>query len=37
MRYEVRWGPVAEQQLANIWLVEPNRNGVTAAADWLDR
>jgi plasmid stabilization system protein ParE len=37
MRYEVRWGPVAERQLADVWLAAPDRNAVTAAADWLDR
>lgn len=36
MRYQVLWGPVAEQLLAATWLAAPDRNAVARAAAWLD-
>lgn len=36
MKYEVRWGPRAEQLLAAVWLAVPDRSAVTRAAAWFD-
>ncbi len=37
MSYEVIWGPLAEGQLAAVWLAATNRRAVTAAAAEVDR
>ena len=37
MRYQVAWGPKAEQMLADIWLAASNRTVVTQASAWLER
>ncbi|CAN5197739.1 hypothetical protein BH10PLA2_BH10PLA2_23800 [soil metagenome] len=36
MRYDVRWGPRAEQMLAAIWLAADDRQAVTRATTWFD-
>ncbi len=36
MRYDVVWGPRAEAMLAAVWMASPDRNAVTAAAEWFD-
>jgi plasmid stabilization system protein ParE len=37
MRYTVLWTPMAEGDLASIWLVAEDRLAVTAAADAIDQ
>jgi hypothetical protein len=37
MRYTVVWVPSAENDLASIWIVAPDRQGVADAADEIDR
>lgn len=37
MRYQVLYRPVAEQELATIWLASPDRNAVTRAAGLLEQ
>ena len=36
MKYRVIYDRVAEQELAEVWLLSANRNGVTSASAWLD-
>lgn len=36
MKYQVEWGPVAEQQLAAVYLVATRPDDVTVAVAWLD-
>jgi len=36
MSYEVIWQPVAENELASIWMASPDRDSISAAAAWLD-
>jgi hypothetical protein len=36
MNYHVEWTPLAEQQLAAVWVAATDRGVVTAAANWLD-
>ncbi len=36
MKYEVRWDPTAESELAAVWLAASDRGAVTRAAAWLD-
>ena len=37
MTYAITYLPVAEAELAAVWLASADRSGITAAADWLDR
>ena len=37
MSYAVRWTRKARNQLADVWLNHPDRNGVTTAAHRIDR
>ena len=37
MTYHVQWVPVAEGQLASVWMAAGDRDAVTAASEWLDR
>ena len=37
MKYQVRWIPEAEEELAAVWLEAVDRSAVTAAADQIDR
>jgi plasmid stabilization system protein ParE len=37
MKYTVRWVPIAEQELAAIWLASADREAVTRAAHRLDQ
>jgi hypothetical protein len=36
MKYEVIWQPVAEDELAAIWLAAGDRDAVAEAALWFD-
>ena len=36
MRYQILWGPIAEQLLAAIWLASSDRNSIAHAAAWFD-
>jgi len=36
MRATVLWNEEPEQKLANYWLSEPGRGGITAASNWID-
>jgi hypothetical protein len=36
MKYDVRWGPRAEQMLAAVWVAAADRQAVTHAATWFD-
>jgi hypothetical protein len=36
MKYQVRWDPVAEAELAAIWLAAADRHAVTRATKWFD-
>lgn len=36
MKYQVIWQPVAEDELAAIWLAAADRNAVSEAAVWFD-
>jgi hypothetical protein len=37
MKYFIEWKPVAEQDLARIWLAAMDRNAVTAASAVLEQ
>jgi hypothetical protein len=37
MRYTVLWTPMAEQDLAELWLDSADREAIRSAADTLDR
>ena len=37
MRFTVTWHPLAEQELADIWMRADDRNHVSAAANLFDR
>lgn len=37
MNYTVVWVPSSEEELAEEWLIAPDRNAVTAASHALDR
>ena len=36
MKYQVIWLPIAEAELATVWLASSSRKAVTTAAAWLD-
>ena len=36
MKYTVLWTPLAERDLADLWLQSPDREAVRSAADTLD-
>lgn len=36
MKYEVRWGPAAENELASLWLDSDDRQTITDAAMQID-
>lgn len=37
MNFRVLWTPVAEQQLADLWISASDRGAITAAANEVDR
>ena len=37
MRFTVTWHPLAQQELADIWMRADDRNDVSAAANLIDR
>jgi len=37
MKYQVTWGPRAEEMLTDIWLVAADRKAVTQASHWLEQ
>lgn len=37
MRYAVLWTPMAERDLAELWLAAPDREALRSAADTLDQ
>jgi hypothetical protein len=37
MRFTVTWHPSAESELANVWMASNDRDGVSQAANLIDR
>ncbi len=37
MRFTVTWHPSAESELANIWMASNGRDGISQAANLIDR